>query len=974
MARHYKLFGTFEISKDGVPSRLLQSLRGSALVSYLIVTNEAQTREHLADLLWESRSTSDGLKRLRQLISRIRPLIPELQTNRQTVSFQSTPDTVVDLWKLEQAIATNDNSKIENTLPLCEGPLLNNFQIENSIQFNEWLVVVREQWHKRVFDQYRQLCQRLLNQEEWHLGIEVCRRWLLLDDLNEEAYRRLMQMLVGLGEYEAALTEYETCRQVLWDELSVEPGQSIVQLAEDITNQQVAIATTEIVEGNSVPLLPKPGELVKPGPLPIRSIMPYHRNDDFTGRECELSKLAAQLLPYSDKESSSPRAVTISGMGGVGKTQLAVEFCYRYGRFFPGGIFWMNFENPETVVEEIASIGGQSGMGLFQEADQLTLADRVGRVTQAWQNQIPKLLIFDNCEEEDLLAKWLPVTGESRVLVTSQRGVWSPNLSMIHHELSVLQSAESISMLQKMHPQIDETVAAEIAKEIGDLPLGLHLAGSFLRQYSQITPSDYLTQLQQKSRLQHPSLQGRGTSYSPTAHQLNVEKTIELNYSQLDEENETDQIAIKLLLHASLFAPGESLPKDLLFSTVLSENPDMMELLKAEDGLIRLKALGLLEREDTERVTMHKLIAAYTIEKAADLQSAFLPVIKTVTSTITNSLEKYSYLGVLPLTANHVSTIVTTALQLELVEIIQLIPLWTRHLRDGALFDYARRVSQQALTLCEKKLPPNHIQTASILIGLGIANMRLGNYQEAKKQLTQCLNIREKQLEPNHQDLAQSYNGLGIVLVEMGEFKLARPYLEKTLQIWLQNLGASHPRVAIANNNLGSLLTDLEEFDEAEQFIDEAYKIWEQSNGAEHPLTAHAIHNKGALFLKIGEHKRAQALIRQAYTIRKNALGINHPSTSDSLHYLGQALMKVGQFEEAYSYLTQSLENLGKRFHAEHPALAPVHISLSEWHFLQGNDTLNKEHDTKAVQIFEKSGILSHPVLDKYSLNSLRKI
>ena len=972
MAKHFKLFGTLEVIEDGVPSRLVQSSRGCALVSYLIITNEAHSREHLADLLWESTSTAQGLKRLRQLVSRIRPFLPQLQTTRQTLSFQASANTTVDIHLLQNALATNDSSQLERALTLYEGPLLNNFYVENAPRFSEWLLLVQEQWRQRIFDQYRHLSQQLLAQEEWQRGTKICRCWLTLDDLNEEAYRRLMHMLVGLGEFGSALAAFETCRQTLWDTLGVEPEEATLNLAEKIMSQQAEIEKGgRLAAKQTLPPLPDPGELAEPGPLPVRSFIPYHRNNDFTGRECDLLDLASSLLPQSDAEKSSAKAVTISGMGGVGKTQLAVEFCYRYGRFFPGGVYWMNFANPETIVEEIASIGGQSGMGLFQESDQLTLTDRVGKVIQAWQNHIPKLLIFDSCEDETLLAKWLPVTGESRVLVTSQRGYWSPDLSVLQLPLPVMQPAESVALLHKIFPHLNETVAAAIAKEIGDLPLALHLAGSFLRRYRQITPGRYLAQLRQQDGLQHPSLQGHGANYSPTDHKLNVEKTFAINYLQLNPDDEVDQIAQQLLLHTALFAPGEPIQKDLLLSTILPDDLDMMAMLHAEDGLMRLTTLGFLEREGADNIIIHRLIAAFTIQKSENIEAAYLPVIQTVNSSLTLHLEQYSYLGILPLSANHLSTIVKTALDQELTEILQLIPLWTRYLRDNALFDQAQRISQQALTICEKKLPSDHPQTASILFGLGIVNLRQGVYQEAKEQLTRSLQIRERILEPTHQDVAQSYNSLGAALMEMSEFEQARPYIEKTLRIWQQNYGATHPRVAIAMNNLGSLLTDLGKFEDAQLYINKAFKIWKKTNGAEHPLTSHAIQNRGVLLLKQGDYEQARTFFDQALAIREKTLGANHPSTANSMHYLGKILTKLGQYQEAYAFLKQAWTLLEKLFHAEHPALAHVHISLGEWHQIQEEDKHAREHFTQAAVIFEKAGIFAHPDIQETSFVSL---
>ena len=180
----------------------------------------------------------------------------------------------------------------------------------------------------------------------------------------------------------------------------------------------------DVVVGAQV-MPPDPGKLSEPGQLPPLSIIPYQRNMDFTGRREALLHLARLLLPWPKAKGRFTRVAAVTGMGGLGKTQLAVEFCYRYGRYFPGGVFWLNFADAQNVAAEVAAIGGEQGMRLYREAEQLTLIDRVGQVQRAWQAAIPRLLVFDNCEDEELLAEWMPVTGGCRVLVTCRRSHWS---------------------------------------------------------------------------------------------------------------------------------------------------------------------------------------------------------------------------------------------------------------------------------------------------------------------------------------------------------------------------------------------------------------------------------------------------------------------------------------------------------------------------------------------------------------------
>ncbi|MCP5101051.1 MAG: hypothetical protein GY943_36335, partial [Chloroflexi bacterium] len=233
----------------------------------------------------------------------------------------------------------------------------------------------------------------------------------------------LMQMLAADGETSSALKQYNHSKLHLWDEFAVEPEQATQALAEQLSQLLETGESDRLsnVVGNTQVIWPEKDELVEPGLLPSLSTIPYQRNNDFVGRQELLLHLAEQLLSWPDAEDGVNRTVAITGMGGVGKTQLAVEFCYRYGRYYPGGVFWLNFADAENIVEEIVVIGGERGMGLYKDTDKLSQADQIGRIRKAWQDSIPRLLVFDNCEEEALLSEWVPVTGGSRVLLTSRR-------------------------------------------------------------------------------------------------------------------------------------------------------------------------------------------------------------------------------------------------------------------------------------------------------------------------------------------------------------------------------------------------------------------------------------------------------------------------------------------------------------------------------------------------------------------------
>ena len=278
----------------------------------------------------------------------------------------------------------------------------------------------------------------------------------------------------------------------------------------------------------------------KPGPLPPSSLMPLGRNPLFVGRQDDLTTLATTLKGGENIAIGQTETAATTGLGGIGKTQLASEFVHRYGRFFAGGVYWLSFANAKAVPAEVAACGGTGAMDLRPDFGELPLQDQLRLVIAAWQQPIPRLLIFDNCEDPELLAQWRPSVGGCRILVTSRRTDWEAVLGVRLLALNVLSRAESLELLSKHCPDADKDILAAIAKELGYLPLALHLAGSYMARYRRaISPADYLSQLRDPALLEHPSLKQKGIS--PTGHIQNIYRTIALSYDKLDDEDSVDE-------------------------------------------------------------------------------------------------------------------------------------------------------------------------------------------------------------------------------------------------------------------------------------------------------------------------------------------------------------------------------------------------------------------------------------------------
>ena len=505
-------------------------------------------------------------------------------------------------------------------------------------------------------------------------------------------------------------------------------------------------------------------EIPDPSPLPPGSRMPFAINPLFVGRQDDLRTLARQLK--AGETSAVGQIAAATGLGGIGKTQLASEFVHRYGRFFEGGVFWMSFADPAAVPAEVAACG--RSLGLHPSWDGLTLDQQVQLVEDAWARSMPRLLVFDNCEEEDLLARWRPRFGGARVLITSRRAQWDLSLGVQPLQIGTLPRAVSIELLRKFRPDLpaeDQTLDA-LAAELGDLPLALHLAGSFLERYAEAPdgqPAAYLEALRRGGLLQHPSLQGRYAKLSPTSHEAHVGRTFALSIERLKPDDETDAFALALLARAAHFAPGEPIPRHLLFKAVDLDEGDPEARLRAEDALGRLTALGLLEAGKAGGLVMHRLVAEFA-RNSGEVEEA------------RNAVEESLW---------------AEARRLNNAGIPGPLLAWQTHLR--AVTESAQlRDDTAAAGLCNT---------------LGYHLRMIGDYPGARPYYERALAIWEKVLVlgAEHPDTARSLNNLGFLFQSEDDLAGARSCYERALAIWEARLGPDHPDTKLARGNLAAL-------------------------------------------------------------------------------------------------------------------------------------------------------------------------
>jgi tetratricopeptide (TPR) repeat protein len=691
--------------------------------------------------------------------------------------------------------------------------------------------------------------------------------------------------------------------------------------------------------------------------LPAASDVPVGRNALFVGRTAELRALAAAFRPRTGAASSATVAVT--GLGGVGKTQLAIEFAHRYGQFFAGGVYWIRCEEPEAIAGQVAWCGGPGCMDLHPSFVGLPLERQVQLVRAAWQSPMPRLLIFDNCEAPEVLVRWRPPTGGTRVLVTARRQHWPAALGVEVHPLEVLGEVESVALLRSHRPDrdISDAQLAAVAAELGFLPLALHLSGSYMARYRvSMDVQHYLGQLRVSHAVLHPSLINR--EVSPTGHVQHVARTFAVSVDQLEPSDATDSKALRALFLAASLAPGVPIARDLLLELLRRDAGGRESATSAEDGIARLLALGLVEETDAGDLKIHRLVASFarSREHGAQSETAVGQALFHVACDIGEA-------GIIPPLRRlepHLRHVTQTAVSQNSHDALSLCYVLGYHLWLCGSYDESRQYLEMALSLAERRSHsareraeivnqlalayqlqcsfaqaqslfeqalrlwaesdgPYHENTARGHYCLGYILLLQGDYPSAERSLRAALSIRRQRCDLAHPETARTIHSLGYLALLQGRYRRARHYLSLALRIRRRVLPPGHNAVAMSLNMLGEVYYAEGALEQAWNTHQAALEIRRAQFGEIHHHTAESLYNLGRVLHRRGDYEGAHALLTKAYHICETVLGPGHRETLFALTALGVLARDQGRLDDAARTLEEALTGWKQQLGDHHP-------------------------------------------------------
>jgi tetratricopeptide (TPR) repeat protein len=685
-------------------------------------------------------------------------------------------------------------------------------------------------------------------------------------------------------------------------------------LADNVYQDLVGVGDPEERKRRIVAAAERQSQAAPPPPRPFIGVPP--RIASFTGRVDELDRL--DIILMHDKPAAVTQAVgraAVQGMGGVGKTSLAVEYAHRFRGLY-AGVCWCPAETRIGLLSALANLAGMLGAATAEEAD-VEKGARAG-LRRLAEQRATWLLVYDNVASPDYIVDLLPSAG-ARVLITSRFSDWSELADEV--ALDVLPLEEAVALLQSRTGRGDAAGATVLAEALGCLPLALDHAAAYCKR-TQMQFGDYAAKA---SSLIDAAPRGAGYPRSIVA-------TFNL---AITEAVAQCSVAEALMAYLAQCAP-ERIPMTLVEGAAENE----AERLQALAALAEVSLLKHDPFEDsTPAVTLHRLVQAVARARSEANGSAQDAVTRLIARLVATYPEDgYSNPQSWPLCAKLTPHLLARRVPDD-ASVSELLSCAGSYFAGRAAYSQAAPLLRDVLAISEKALGPEHPKTATSLNNLAYLLQEQGDLAGARPLHERALAIREKARGPEHPDTAMSLNNLANVLLDHGDFAGSRPLFERALAIREKALGPEHPDTATSINNLAFLLQEQGDLARVRPLFERALAIYEKARGPEHPKTATSLNNLAFLLQEQGDLAGARPLFERALAIYEKALGPEHPDTAGSLNNLAVLLRNQGDFARAWPLQDRALTIYEKALGREHPNTNRARHNLSRVLLLIGHPT-----------------------------------
>lgn len=638
-------------------------------------------------------------------------------------------------------------------------------------------------------------------------------------------------------------------------------------------------------------------------------LVPFGRNQNFVGRRSILSKLLDTIRPSANKDDCQRTA--LKGLGGVGKTQLAIEAAYMIRDEHPDcSVFWVpaldsaSFESAYSDIGKYLKVtnADDNGAGV-KELVKAALSDES---SGSW------LLIVDNADDVALL---LGAAGLSAHLPFSRRG--SILFTTRNHEAAVRLDVPSRNIIQVAEMGQDEALSllqhglterqtcnVEATKKLVDLlanlPLAIRQASAFMAAKS-ISTAEYL-ELYESDHEDMIDLLSRDFEdrHRYTEVQNPVATTWLISFDQISRNS---PLAAEYLKFMSMLAEKD-IPKSLLPTA---------KAIDAIDAIGTLKAYAFIaQREGCHSFDMHRLVRLAMrnwLDKEGQLEQCIISAVRRLDQAFPDPVPENSDEWENCLT--HAETV------LELVEESmgerRVAHLYSKVVKGNVLlyrFERAEILGWRGLERFEETFGQSHPLTLSIRDDLGITQIARGKLEESEKTFLQTLRLREQSLGEHHPStmVTKTMIMAGLLLSgNHGKWEEAEKMARHSLELIEKVLGKHHQFTLYGMDSLAAVLHIVGQGEEASKMFQQCLELRKETLGENHPALIASKDLLATMLGCVGQHEEAEKAYREVLEFGEKVLGKDHPSTLDTVLRLARTLTSLGQYDRAASLLQERI-------------------------------------------------------------------
>ncbi len=558
--------------------------------------------------------------------------------------------------------------------------------------------------------------------------------------------------------------------------------------------------------------------------------VPFRRNVYFTGRKDILKNIKNSL--ESDNEAALTQA--IFGLGGIGKTQIAVEYAYQRRDFYEA-VLWVDSETNSSLAKSVVEIAKKLNLPEKDSQEQVAVFKAVQNWLATYSNW---LLILDNVEDFDLYENFIPPNIRGHVLITTRqktrKQIAKIQIDEMEEEGTLLLLRRSgllgLNDVAEKTSQETKTTADKINAIFDGLPVALEMAGAYIEETG-TTLEKYLKLFESRGNLfLTETVEGGGYRKSVAeAFKLSLEKTIELNPTAGE------------LIQLCAFLDPDFIP-EIIFKSGKKHLSESLSKILGDDHewnqtVAQACQYSLLQRnEDGQSLSMHRLVQQVIRDNLNNQKKWAETSINTLNATFPSPGDFDNWPLCRDLLPN-VQTVFSWVKKYDLKteETGRLCNDAGLYLDKTGEYEAVETFYKRTLLALKNSFGEEHPDIATSLNNLAALYYNQGRYEEAEPLCKDALEISKKLLGEEHPSVATSLNNLAELFRSQGRYEEAEPLYKDTLKMQKKILGEEHPDIANTLNNLGTLYSNKEDYIQSEEYLTKALELIVRLLGSEHP-------------------------------------------------------------------------------------------------------------------------------------------